>query len=378
MRRSVGRLPTMTRHVLDDALRAPCAEAAGGLIELRTDARRGSAGRGRRRPRGGPAGAPPALQRDRHRLERAQAAPAPPRARAVGATRERRLGPPRPHARDAGAPTTRRAAGMSTPPRRQRDGENGGGGRARAPPARPPAAYAAERDVVDEQMPPHRRGARASRCSAGASPPRRARRDAAVYYDLTAQRPASAVPRARTQCARGACERCARETATRALHSDDGRVACPAEDARPRCRSRRSRRCCRPRRTRPLGTGRPSTASPAAKRAARRDTIALHRQLPYHHALALAPPPPPANVGGRPSACDMCAPCAARWLEIQARDGAIYTRCPTPGCKTPLPREALELLLEPEALQRRTSRVRARDPRKAAAGPAGADGGGFK
>ena len=39
----------------------------------------------------------------------------------------------------------------------------------------------------------------------------------------------------------------------------------------------------------------------------------------------------------------MCAPCAARWLEIQARDGAIYTRCPTPGCKTPLPREALEL-----------------------------------
>ena len=57
------------------------------------------------------------------------------------------------------------------------------------------------------------------------------------------------------------------------------------------------------------------------ERVARRDTIALHRQLPYHHALALAPPPPPAQVNGQQSACDMCAPCAARWLEIQARDG---------------------------------------------------------
>ena len=54
----------------------------------------------------------------------------------------------------------------------------------------------------------------------------------------------------------------------------------------------------------------------------------------------------------------MCAPCAARWLEIQARDGAIYTRCPTPGCKTPLPREALELLLEPEAYQAHLARAR--------------------
>ena len=36
----------------------------------------------------------------------------------------------------------------------------------------------------------------------------------------------------------------------------------------------------------------------------------------------------------------------------------IYTRCPTPGCKTPLPREALELLLEPEADQAHLARAR--------------------
>ena len=49
------------------------------------------------------------------------------------------------------------------------------------------------------------------------------------------------------------------------------------------------------------------------------------------------------------SACELCAPCAKRWLEIQARDGVAYVRCPTPKCRVPLSRETLEVLLSPEA-----------------------------
>ena len=141
------------------------------------------------------------------------------------------------------------------------------------------------------------------------------------------------MPRARTQCAHCACERCARETATRALHSDDGRVACPAEGCQASL-SLETLAALLPPEENQAARNRPAFDCVACgERVARRDTIALHRQLPYHHALALAPPPPPAQVNGQQSACDMCAPCAARWLEIQARDGAIYTRCPTPGCK---------------------------------------------
>ena len=164
---------------------------------------------------------------------------------------------------------------------------------------------------------------------------------------------------------------------SRALHSDDGRVACPAAGCQASL-SLETLAALLPPEENQAARNRPAFDCVACgERVARRDTIALHRQLPYHHALALAPPPPPAQVNGQQSACDMCAPCAARWLEIQARDGAIYTRCPTPGCKTPLPREALELLLEPEAYQAHLARAR-QVVRATAAGPAGADGGGFK
>ena len=174
----------------------------------------------------------------------------------------------------------------------------------------------------------------------------------------------------------------AQVTATRALHSDDGRVACPAEGCQASL-SLETLAALLPPEENQAARNRPAFDCVACgERVARRDTIALHRQLPYHHALALAPPPPPAQVNGQQSACDMCAPCAARWLEIQARDGAIYTRCPTPGCKTPLPREALELLLEPEAYQahlaraRRSYEQRLRDlqARTAAGGDADDDG----
>ena len=193
-------------------------------------------------------------QRDRDRLERAQAAPAPPRARAVGATR--------------GGVSVRRVPTRATPA-----------------PGESPNPFA------------------------GMSPlaAARARRDAAVYYDLTAQRPASAVPRARTQCAHCACERCARETATRALHSDDGRVACPAEGCQASL-SLETLAALLPPEENQAARNRPAFDCVACgERVARRDTIALHRQLPYHHALALAPPPPPAQVNGQQSACDMCA-----------------------------------------------------------------------
>ena len=165
----------------------------------------------------------------------------------------------------------------------------------------------------------------------------------------------------------------------RARCSDDGRVACPAEGQATLSLETLAALCLPENQA---ARNRPAFDCACGERVARRDTIALHRQLPYHHALALAPPPPPAQVNGQQSACDMCAPCAARWLEIQARDGAIYTRCPTPGCKTPLPREALELLLEPEAYQahlaraRRSYEQRLRDlqARTAAGGDADDDG----
>mmetsp|Transcript_21930 Transcript_21930/g.28407 ORF Transcript_21930/g.28407 Transcript_21930/m.28407 type:complete len:535 (+) Transcript_21930:131-1735(+) len=50
-----------------------------------------------------------------------------------------------------------------------------------------------------------------------------------------------------------------------------------------------------------------------------------------------------------PSSCELCAPCAQRWLAIQARDGAVYVRCPTPHCRRPLSRDTLELLMHPKA-----------------------------
>ena len=356
----------MTRHVLETHCTpcCVCGEAAGGLIELRT----GTLAPWVRRSR-----APSALhalrarrrtqQRDRDRLERAQAAPAPPRARAVGATRGgvsvRRVptrATPAPGLAVSSSATP--FAGMSplAAARARREAAVAG---APAPRLRDRlrAQYAAERDVVDLTAPHPAELAGLAVLERG-PPPRRARRDAAVYYDLTAQRPASAVPRARTQCAHCACERCARETATRALHSDDGRVACPAEGCQASL-SLETLAALLPPEENQAARNRPAFDCVACgERVARRDTIALHRQLPYHHALALAPPPPPAQVNGQQSACDMCAPCAARWLEIQARDGAIYTRCPTPGCKTPLPREALELLLEPEAYQAHLARAR--------------------
>ncbi|KAJ8606375.1 hypothetical protein CTAYLR_009316 [Chrysophaeum taylorii] len=59
-----------------------------------------------------------------------------------------------------------------------------------------------------------------------------------------------------------------------------------------------------------------------------------------------------------PEACELCAPCAERWLSIQARDGVAYVRCPTPRCRAPLSRETLELLLTPEAYQAHLKRAR--------------------
>ena len=320
---------TMTRHVLETHCTpcCVCGEAAGGLIELRT----GTLAPWVRRSR-----APSALhalrarrrtqQRDRDRLERAQAAPAPPRARAVGATRGgvsvRRVptrATPAPGLAVSSSATP--FAGMSplAAARARREAAVAG---APAPRLRDRlrAQYAAERDVVDLTAPHPAELAGLAVLERG-PPPRRARRDAAVYYDLTAQRPASAVPRARTQCAHCACERCARETATRALHSDDGRVACPAEGCQASL-SLETLAALLPPEENQAARNRPAFDCVACgERVARRDTIALHRQLPYHHALALAPPPPPAQVNGQQSACDMCAPCAARWLEIQARDG---------------------------------------------------------
>lgn len=67
---------------------------------------------------------------------------------------------------------------------------------------------------------------------------------------------------------------------------------------------------------------------------------------------------PPQQQDPTPSSCELCAPCAKRWLEIQARDGVAYVRCPTPKCRVPLSRETLELLLSPDAYQALLRRAR--------------------
>ena len=240
------------------------------------------------------------------------------------------------------------------------------------------AQYAAERDVVDLTAPHPAELAGLAVLERGPPPRRAPRRGRLLRPDGAAARVRGA---ARADAVRALRLRALRrETATRALHSDDGRVACPAEGCQASL-SLETLAALLPPEENQAARNRPAFDCVACgERVARRDTIALHRQLPYHHALALAPPPPPAQVNGqrrRPRRHVRAAPCAARWLEIQARDGAIYTRCPTPGCKTPLPREALGAAARAGGLPG-PPRACAALLRAAAAGPAGADGGGFK
>ena len=80
--------------------------------------------------------------------------------------------------------------------------------------------------------------------------------------------------------------RCARETATRALNSDDGRVACPAEGCQASL-SLETLAALLPPEENQAARNRPAFDCVACgERVARRDTIALHRQLPYHHVRA--------------------------------------------------------------------------------------------
>lgn len=64
------------------------------------------------------------------------------------------------------------------------------------------------------------------------------------------------------------------------------------------------------------------------------------------------------SCGALASACELCAPCAKRWLAIQSKDGVAYVRCPTPKCRAPLSRDTLELLLTPEAYRAHLKRAR--------------------
>ncbi|KAH8084485.1 hypothetical protein JL720_7983 [Aureococcus anophagefferens] len=171
--------------------------------------------------------------------------------------------------------------------------------------------------------------------------------------------------RRRGRAARTAPASCALDVAAAAFESGAADVACPA----PECAAR-------------LGVAAPACSTSAAEACksrptfecvacgdvlAARDKIALHRQLPYH-ALAMA------------YASRRAAAAAARGGAGGAsRDGAIYARCPTPTCRTPLPRETLELLLAPEAYEKHLSRARQSFEERlrelqAAGGPGGAAG----
>ena len=78
----------------------------------------------------------------------------------------------------------------------------------------------------------------------------------------------------------------AQETATRALNSDDGRVACPAEGCQASL-SLETLAALLPPDENQAARNRPAFDCVACgERVARRDTIALHRQLPYHHVRA--------------------------------------------------------------------------------------------
>lgn len=59
-----------------------------------------------------------------------------------------------------------------------------------------------------------------------------------------------------------------------------------------------------------------------------------------------------------PVACEMCAPCAKRWLAVQSRDGVACVRCPTPQCRATLSRETLELLLTPDGYKEHLDRTK--------------------
>ena len=360
----------MTRHVLETHCTPCCVPRRGGGRPHRAADRDARAlgppvagALGPARPAGAPAGRSSATAtassgRRRRPRRRARAPPArraaasrsaaSPRATpAPGASRPwSRNGAVRGHVAPRGGARARREAAVAARP---------------PPPARPPARPVRRRA---RRRRPH--GAAPAELAGLAvlergPPPRRARRDAAVYYDLTAQRPASAVPRARRSA----------RTAPASLRPGDGDARCTATTAGSRAPPRGAGRslsletlggaAARRRRTRPRGTGRPSTARRSAASASRRrDTIALHRQLPYHHALALAPPPAP-GPGQRP---------AVGVRHVRALRGAV-ARDPRPprrrhlphvarppAAKTPLPRAALELLLEPEACQAHLARAR--------------------
>ena len=301
---------TMTRHVMDAHCTAccDCGSPATGLIELRT----GGLAPWVRRPR-----APSAL----HAL----------RARRRVAARERE---------------------------RERERE----ARAAKPPSPPSPPWTLLDGVRD--------GIRDVSADAGYEPITRARFRARAARGAPPASPlpgSSALLRARVRrgalgtsgCTHCACEACARRAAERAAASGDGKTPCPA------------RECGASLDVAALAALLPAGAAEAARstrtfscvacgdEVADRDTIALHRQPPYHALAAYANADPPRARGGAPaSACDLCAPCAARWLKIQGADGAVYARCPTPSCKQPLPRETLELLLEPEAYEAHLGRAR--------------------
>ena len=198
---------TMTRHVLETHC-TPCCVARRRAASSSCGPGRwrpGSAGRGRPRPCTPCGRAAGTQQRDRDRLRAGAGG-----ARAAARARRRRDAAA---SRSAASPRARRRrrasatspfAGMS-PLAAARARAGGGGGRARARPRdRLRAQYAAERDVVDLTAPHPAELAGLAVLERG-PPPRRARRDAAVYYDLTAQRPASAVPPRAGRCAHCAC-----------------------------------------------------------------------------------------------------------------------------------------------------------------------------
>ncbi|KAH8075292.1 hypothetical protein JL721_1292 [Aureococcus anophagefferens] len=212
-----------------------------------------------------------------------------------------------------------------------------------------------------------------------AAPPAGGREWGAALSALAAQRAA------RPGCAHCACESCALDVAAAAFESGAADVACPAPECAARLDVAALASVLDPARAEACKSRPTFGASPAATcwpRATRSRSTASCRTTPWRWPTRAARRPAAPRGGAAPaapSACDLCAPCAARWLAIQSRDGAIYARCPTPTCRTPLPRETLELLLAPEAYEKHLSRARQSFEERlrelqAAGGPGGAAG----
>ncbi|EGB10558.1 hypothetical protein AURANDRAFT_62449 [Aureococcus anophagefferens] len=356
----------MAQHVMEQHCTACCVcrKPATGLIELRT----GGLAPWVRRSR-----APSAL----HAL----------RARRRVAARDRdrqRAAPPR---SPLGADPAPVLAGLPDPPRAPGAGVGlaalagpGAAGAARAP----AAAAEARASALEHPLAAPANGTGAARLRRAAPPA--GGREWGGRGALQRAGPLGAGGAARG-CAHCACESCALDVAAAAFESGAADVACPAPECAARLDVAALASVLDPARAEACKSRPTFECVACGDVLAARDKIALHRQLPYH-ALAMAyaepprPPPPPRRGGAAPaapSACDLCAPCAARWLAIQSRDGAIYARCPTPTCRTPLPRETLELLLAPEAYEKHLSRARQSFEERlrelqAAGGPGGAAG----